>query len=99
MNKPEIKGWEITHNEKGVEMGSLPAEQLRNLFVYVDLLEQNCIKHGVMQAEVSDGANGAAVGQRSAGKSVRGGCKHEMNRTHKSQLVGTCIKCGEIFGA
>ncbi len=57
------------------------------------------VNQHVMQAEGSDGAQGAAVGQRSGGKSGRGGCKHEMNRTHKSQLVGTCIKCREIFGA
>jgi len=52
-----------------------------------------------MQAEGSDVSEGAAVGQRSRGKSVRVECEHEMNREYKNQLVGKCIKCGEIFGA
>ena len=63
-----------------------------------------------LKADIRNGINWAlnyvtkhntspAVGQRSVGKSVRVECEHEMNREYKSQLVGKCIKCGEIFGA
>ena len=48
MNKPQIVGWELTKNENGVEMATLPAEQLRNALVYMDELEQKLNKHIVM---------------------------------------------------
>lgn len=40
MKKPQIVGWEITTNEKGVAMGTLPAEQLRCALSYIEELEQ-----------------------------------------------------------
>lgn len=51
----------------------------------------------VMQAEGSDGANEAAVGQRSVGQSVRGGCVH--NFLHYVGPWYTCDDCGAHFHA
>lgn len=51
----------------------------------------------VMQAEVSDGAQGAAVGQRSVGQSGRVGCVHSTLK-----YIGpwySCETCGAHFHA
>jgi len=38
--KPLVPGWELTTNEKGVEMATLPAQLLRDTLDYIEELEQ-----------------------------------------------------------
>lgn len=77
-------------------------ELLREFFDVEDRIrqahtEQNLNKHLVMQAEGSDGAKGAAVGQRSVGQSGRVGCVHNTLK-----YIGpwySCETCGTHFEA
>jgi hypothetical protein len=49
-------------------------------------------KHGVMQSEGSDGAEGAAVGQRSGGKSVCVECEAPAGRAISVGFRRNCIQ-------
>tara|TARA_S200002703_G_C3591336_1_gene181619 strand:- start:3 stop:149 length:147 start_codon:yes stop_codon:yes gene_type:complete len=40
MEKPWIPGWELTINEKGVRMATLPEQLLKNTLFYIEELEQ-----------------------------------------------------------
>ena len=40
MKRPEITGWQITTNENGIEMATLPAEQLRKAVLYMEHAEK-----------------------------------------------------------
>lgn len=42
MERPWIAGWELTTNEKGVEMATLPAQMLRDTLDYLERLEKQC---------------------------------------------------------
>lgn len=77
-------------------------ELLREFFDVEDRIrqghtEQNLNKHLVMQAKGSDGAKGAAVGQRSVGTSGSVGCVH--NFLHYVGPWYTCDDCGAHFHA
>ena len=56
--------------------------------------QSNSHKHGVMQAEGSDGAKGASVGNSAAGQSVSAWCLCEMPIPDMSY---TCFKCGKMI--
>lgn len=51
MEKPSITGWEITINEKGVEMATLPAQLLRDTLACLERLEKQCDIANVVQAK------------------------------------------------
>jgi hypothetical protein len=58
----------------------------------VALFKQKLQQHSVMQAEVSDGAQGAAVGNSAVGKGVRVGSEYNyfcVKRMHKEPV---CLK-------
>jgi hypothetical protein len=42
MKRHWIAGWELTTNEKGVEMATLPAQMLRDTLDYLERLEKQC---------------------------------------------------------
>ena len=63
----------------------------------VALFKQKLQQHSVMQAEGSDGAQGAAVGNSAAGQSGRVGCVHNTLK-----YIGpwySCETCGTNFNA
>lgn len=52
MKRPWIAGWELTTNEKGVEMATLPAQMLRDTLAYIENIEKQCnIANVVGQSE------------------------------------------------
>jgi hypothetical protein len=62
-----------------------------------EALNQALHLHGVMQAEGSDGVNGAAVGNSAAGQSGRDGCVH--NTLNYIGPWYSCKDCGTHFEA
>jgi hypothetical protein len=75
--------------EKGSVSGSL---LLGVRAMFKDWDEQNSHKHSVMQAEASGGVSGAAVGQRSVGKTVSDGKCYSCGNTTTSK-DNLCYNC------
>lgn len=80
---------------ENVQVNDAMSEEEKEMIIRIAQDEQNSHKHGVMQAEGSDGAKGAAVASEGLEKHVRGGC---IDRTRKKDgpccyPVGTCDDC------
>jgi hypothetical protein len=55
-------------------------------------IEQKLLQHGVMQAEASDGAEGAAVASSAVGQNGSVGCLHK--RWYEFDDCVVCLDCG-----
>jgi hypothetical protein len=78
-----------------LETGSVSGSLLLGVrAMFKDWDEQNSHKYVVMQAEVSDVSEGAAVGNSAAGQSGSAWCSCEMPIPDMSY---TCFKCGKMI--
>jgi len=62
------------------------------LLILKHRIEQKLNIHGVMQAEASEGVEGAAVGNSAVGQNVRVGCLHK--RWYEFDDCVVCLDCG-----
>jgi anaerobic ribonucleoside-triphosphate reductase len=53
MDKPIIIGWEVTVNENGIKMATLPQQDLIALMNYADEVEKNSITYFLKNAYVT----------------------------------------------
>jgi hypothetical protein len=71
-------------------------EPISELIFVEDLVEelnQQLLQHGVMQAEGSDGAEGAAVGQRSVGTNAEAVADFKCYESDKRMCAYQCDEC------
>jgi len=52
VNKPEIIGWNLSTNENGIEMATLPADILRNAVLYIEQVEPREVSVGEIERKL-----------------------------------------------
>lgn len=87
---------------KDVQVNDAMSQEEQEMIIRIAQSEQNSHKHSVMQAEGSEGAKGAAVGQRSVGTVAEGrDCEHPQDCIENDVTMGVqivvCKKCGEVL--
>lgn len=48
MKRPEINGWEVTTNENGIKMATLPRDTMEEILKYVEYADKQLRIHGVV---------------------------------------------------
>lgn len=96
MDKEKLRGIAILEVGNKIKKVDLPTFTETFELLYKVLTEQNSHKHSVMQAEVSDVSEGAAVGQRSVGTvAERGKFTCYEIHTVQARMYGCSEQCDE----
>ena len=48
MKRPEINGWEVTTNENGIKMATLPRDTMEEILKYVEYADKQLRLHNVV---------------------------------------------------